>query len=81
LSVLLRPGLLESVQKYIEERGVVVDERKPDVLRIAPAPLYNSFWDVHCFVVVFHEACRRAMNMPREAKTNNEEVPGAIAAM
>jgi kynureninase len=80
LSVLLRPGLLESVQKYIEERGVVVDERKPDVLRIAPAPLYNSFWDVHRFVVVFHEACRRAMDMPGEAGSHNGEVPGGIAA-
>jgi kynureninase len=80
LSVLLRQGLLESVQKYIEERGVVVDERKPDVLRIAPAPLYNSFWDVHRFVVVFHEACRRAMAVQGETGKRNEEVPEAIAA-
>ena len=61
LSVLLEPGLLDSVQKYIEDRGVVVDERKPDVLRVAPAPLYNSFHDVHRFMVLFHEACRRAV--------------------
>ncbi|KAF2107900.1 kynureninase [Lophiotrema nucula] len=61
LSVLLVTGLLDHVLEYIEERGVVVDERKPDVLRIAPAPLYNSFWDVHRFVVVFQEACKGAL--------------------
>lgn len=61
LSVLLKPGLLDSVQEYIEERGVVVDERKPDVLRIAPAPLYNSFSDIHRFIVIFQEACSKAL--------------------
>jgi kynureninase len=61
LSVLLNPGLLDSVQAFIEARGVVVDERKPDVLRIAPAPLYNSFHDIHRFITIFHEACRSAV--------------------
>lgn len=61
ISVLLNPGLLDHVLHYIEEQGVVVDERKPDVLRVAPAPLYNSFWDVHRFVVIFHQGCRRAI--------------------
>ncbi|CAI6340239.1 unnamed protein product [Periconia digitata] len=67
LSLLLNPGLLDHVLTYIEERGVVVDERKPDVLRVAPAPLYNSFWDIHRFIVVFQEACRRAV-----AETNDK---------
>lgn len=79
LSVLLEPGLLESVQAYIEEQGVVVDERKPDVLRVAPAPLYNSFLDVHRFITVFQEACRRAME--GKTKVRGETgVPVAIAA-
>ncbi|OAL49429.1 kynureninase [Pyrenochaeta sp. DS3sAY3a] len=59
LSVLLNPGLLDDVLRYIEDRGVVVDERKPDVLRVAPAPLYNSFHDIHRFITVFFEALRR----------------------
>ncbi|KAI8937001.1 Kynureninase 1 [Plenodomus lindquistii] len=79
LSVLLKPGLLEHVQKEIEEKGVVVDERKPDVLRIAPAPLYNSFWDVHRFIEVFHQACRRAVEMVGEPSRHNTGVPGGIA--
>lgn len=61
LSVLLNPGLLDHVLAYIEDRGVVVDERKPDVLRIAPAPLYNSFFDIHRFIVIFHDACKEAV--------------------
>lgn len=81
LSILLNEGLLEQVQKYIEERGVMVDERKPDVLRVAPAPLYNSFADVHRFVEVFHEACRMAVRDKVEGERNGDQgVPEAIAA-
>jgi kynureninase len=61
LSILLHPGLLDHVMEFIEQRGVVTDERKPDVIRVAPAPLYNSFWDVHRFILIFQEACRQAV--------------------
>lgn len=61
ISVRLNPGLLNSVMETLEEEGVVVDERKPDVIRVAPAPLYNSFWDVHRFTLVFQAACKKAL--------------------
>ncbi|KAF2853025.1 kynureninase [Plenodomus tracheiphilus IPT5] len=79
LSVLLKPGLLDPVQKEIEEKGVVVDERKPDVLRIAPAPLYNSFLDVHRFIEVFHEACCRAVQGLGETRKNGGGVIEGVA--
>ena len=79
LSVLLDPGLLDSVQAYIEERGVVVDERKPDVLRVAPAPLYNNFHDIHRFITVFHEACHKAVAGKTVAR-GQSSVPAGIAA-
>jgi kynureninase len=60
LSVRLEPGLLEFVLKELQNNGVVVDERKPDVIRIAPTPLYNSFLDVWNFAQIFLEACRIA---------------------
>lgn len=60
LSIKLSPGLLGNVMKHLEEKGVVVDERKPDVVRVAPAPLYNSFEDVWVFARVFREAIERA---------------------
>ncbi|CAI9635874.1 unnamed protein product [Alternaria burnsii] len=79
LSVLLNPGLLDQVQHYIEERGVVVDERKPDVLRVAPAPLYNSFHDIHRFITVFHEACRIAVKGVGQKGAHNDKIPEGIA--
>ena len=60
LSVRLKPGLLEKVLKVLGEEAVVVDERKPDVIRIAPAPLYNTFTEVWDFVQIFVAACRDA---------------------
>ncbi|KAF1842438.1 kynureninase [Cucurbitaria berberidis CBS 394.84] len=80
LSVLLNPGLLDHVMHYIEEHGVVVDERKPDVVRVAPAPLYNSFHDIHRFIIIFHEACRRAVKGVDQTHTKDTGVPSRIAA-
>lgn len=52
LGIRLRPGMLEPVLKYLDENGVIIDERKPDVIRVAPAPLYNTFTDVWDFCVI-----------------------------
>lgn len=59
LSIKLLPGLLEGVMAELEVQGVVVDERKPDVVRVAPAPLYNTHGEVWEFVKIFREACER----------------------
>jgi kynureninase len=34
---------------FITEKGVVADWREPDVIRVAPVPLYNSYMDVFNF--------------------------------
>lgn len=60
LSVRLKPGLLDHVLKELDSNGVIVDERKPDVVRIAPAPIYNTFVDVWSFVQIFLQACQEA---------------------
>ena len=36
--------------EYLEKQGVIVDWREPNVIRMAPVPLYNSFEDVWTFV-------------------------------
>lgn len=61
ISVLLKPGLLDSVMETLEEAGVVTDERRPDVVRVAPAPLYNSYMDVFNFIQIFDRACKKAV--------------------
>ena len=38
---------LEKAMEMLQEKGVIFDTRKPDVIRIAPAPMYNSFQDVY----------------------------------
>lgn len=61
LSLKLEPGLLDKVMESLGERGVVVDERRPDVIRVAPAPLYNTFTDCWDFVDVFKGALQDAV--------------------
>jgi len=34
----------------ITKEGVISDWREPDVIRVAPVPLYNSYEDVFNFV-------------------------------
>lgn len=45
----------EKLARLLHERGVVVDFRRPDVIRAAPAPLYCRFDDVVRFVDVLKE--------------------------
>ena len=39
----------------ISEKGVIADWREPDVIRVAPVPLYNSFEDVWKFVGILRD--------------------------
>jgi kynureninase len=48
----------EDMLRRLKEQGVICDFRKPNVIRAAPAPLYNTFADVHKFVGLLEEALR-----------------------
>jgi kynureninase len=45
----------KSLHERIVERGVYADWREPDVIRVAPVPLYNSFEDVFRFAQILKE--------------------------
>ncbi len=46
---ILAHGLGKKMFDRLTEKGVIADWREPNVIRIAPVPLYNSFEDVYRF--------------------------------
>ena len=48
------PG--KTVLEKLETSGVTCDWREPDVIRVAPVPLYNRFEEVHRFVQILRGA-------------------------
>jgi kynureninase len=55
LSIRVGPQVRALCERLAAE-GVVCDWREPDILRVAPVPLYNSFPDVYRFVERFAAA-------------------------
>jgi kynureninase len=61
LSLALRPlGIMPKVFEEMQRRGVIGDERQPDVIRLAPVPLYVEYEDCRQAVLVLDEALKVA---------------------
>ncbi|PPQ70751.1 hypothetical protein CVT25_000072 [Psilocybe cyanescens] len=63
LSLLFLPvgsGTMQAVHAYLSKNGVIGDEREPDVIRLAPAPLYNTLKDCEHAVEVLENALASA---------------------
>jgi kynureninase len=68
LSILVLPagsGTMDRVFDRMQKDGVVGDERRPDVIRLSPVPLYNRFEDVKIAV----ETMERALDAERSRFT------------
>jgi kynureninase len=50
---MIRP--VNNITNILHNRGVITDWREPDVIRVAPVPLYNSFEDCYSFVEILLE--------------------------
>jgi len=58
LSIIVNTGDGKSIFDAIEAKGVTCDFRHPNVIRVAPVPLYNNFTDAYQFVSILKEALK-----------------------
>lgn len=58
LSLLIHKGG-KAVFDELSQNGIIADWRNPDVIRLAPAPLYNSFKEVFRFAVLLEKSLER----------------------
>lgn len=56
LSLLMKNQRGKKVFQAISLQGIIADWREPDVIRVAPVPLYNTFEDVHRFATIFQKS-------------------------
>jgi len=49
----------KNIFKQITGKGIIVDWREPNVIRIAPVPLYNSFEDIYRVGVALKESIKK----------------------
>ncbi|ODV80971.1 L-kynurenine hydrolase [Suhomyces tanzawaensis NRRL Y-17324] len=62
LSILFQPhyegkdNIMEKVNSYLHEHGIISDERRPDVIRLAPVPLYNTFEEEYIVATTLNAA-------------------------
>ena len=49
-----------AIHEKLTRSGFICDWREPDIVRIAPAPLYNSYADVWDFVHALREQCSQS---------------------
>lgn len=48
------------IHRALERADVACDWRHPDVIRVAPVPLYNTFADIHRFITIFDRVLTEA---------------------
>ena len=54
ISVLF-PEDVSRIMESLKAKGIICDDRKPNVIRVAPVPLYNSFRDIYELIAALLE--------------------------
>jgi kynureninase len=65
---------MEEVSKSLEAAGIICDKRKPGCIRVAPAPLYNTFSEIRQFMHTFEAAVRPQV----EEAQGHQDVTGGV---
>lgn len=55
---ILAHGMGKSLFDFMTKKGIIADWREPNVIRIAPVPLYNNFEDVYKFGEILEEGIK-----------------------
>ena len=79
LSILL-PMPVRGVLRRLELAGVLCDGREPNVIRLSPTPLYNTFSDVCSLVAILETALREEADAIAAGKHPQQETGSAITA-
>jgi kynureninase len=66
LSLFFEKEVMEQVFLRLGQRGVICDDRKPNVLRVSPAALYNTFEEIWEFVMILQEILADLRNEARQ---------------
>lgn len=56
ISLLVKEIKANQIKHKLLNAGVICDVREPDVIRVAPTPLYNSFTDCYQFIQILNKA-------------------------
>jgi kynureninase len=56
LRILREPAEAKRCQQRVTAAGLIADWREPDIMRVAPTPLYNSYGEASAAVDVLAQA-------------------------
>eukprot|EP01111_Echinosteliopsis_oligospora_P010117 TRINITY_DN3092_c0_g1_i1.p1 TRINITY_DN3092_c0_g1~~TRINITY_DN3092_c0_g1_i1.p1 ORF type:complete len:454 (-),score=125.29 TRINITY_DN3092_c0_g1_i1:17-1378(-) len=55
LSLLIKQGDVKKIHNKMTTMGIICDIRNPNVIRLAPVPLYNKFDEVRRFIIILRD--------------------------